>query len=85
MSEDIIDQTCEDRMGNELAPTDYENLEENIRKRLIVEIFHNFGCMANRVYYTKYETNAEVLDRDLKVWRTWEQSRNPKVKKSSKP
>jgi hypothetical protein len=77
MTGDISDQPYEGPVQSDLPPTDTANLDESIRKRLIVEIFHNMGCMANRVYYTKYDVNAEALDRDLQVWKEREKKATP--------
>ena len=65
---------------SDLPPTDYDNLDDSIRVRLIVEIFHNMGCMSNKVYFTKYDTNAEALDRDYSIWKSRESKKQRKGK-----
>jgi hypothetical protein len=77
------DHSDESHIENGLPPTDFEHMDDSIRKRLIVEIFHNMGCMNNKVYYTKYDSNAECLDRDLKVLKGIEKNGTPKAKKST--
>jgi len=79
----IDDDEGEEFTGGELPPTDYEHLEDSIRARLVVEIFHNFGCMSNKVYFTKYDTNAEALDRDYKIWKQREGAKSAKKTKKS--
>ena len=39
----IDDDEGENFTGSDLPPTDCEHLEDSIRARLIVEIFHNMG------------------------------------------
>ena len=57
----------------DLPPTDFKKLEESIRQKLMIEIFHNMGLLPNNVYYTKYAENAEALDRDYKIWKDLEE------------
>jgi hypothetical protein len=64
----------------DLPPTDFENLEDSIRQKLIVEILHNMGLIPNDVYFKKYGDNAESFERDYKIWLKKEQ----KPKKSKK-
>ncbi len=57
-------------MDNENLPeVDFEKLESSIRSRLIIEIFHNMKMIPDDIYYTKYEGNAEAVDRDYKIWK----------------
>ena len=52
----------------ELPPPDFGHLEESIRFRVMIEISHNMGLMSDHVYYTRYASNAEILDRDYAIW-----------------
>jgi len=61
--------------NTDLPPTDFEHLEESIRTRVMVEIFHNMGMISNKVYHAKYSENAEVLDRDFKIWQELKESK----------
>jgi hypothetical protein len=45
------------------------DLEEQLVFRLRIEILHNMGYIEDEVYYTKFLDNAEVLDRDYKIWK----------------
>ncbi len=38
--------------------TDFKELEESIRSRLMVEMFHNMHFMPDKIYFTKYVDNA---------------------------
>ena len=58
--------------NNDLSPSDFENLEDSIRQRLVIEILHNIGLIPDSVYFTKYADNAETLDRDYKIWQELE-------------
>jgi hypothetical protein len=82
-----IDEDNENDEGvpkSDLPPTDFEHLEDSIRAKLIVEIFHNMGCINNKVYYTKYDGNAEAFDRDYKIWKKLEKQKGPKKGKNVK-
>ena len=83
MSGKYIEDDEAQESGSGLPPTDREHLEDSIRARLIVEIFHNMGCMPNKVYYTKYDGNAEALDRDYKIWKQREGAKGAKKTKKS--
>jgi hypothetical protein len=57
---------------SDLPPTDFDHLEETIRQRVIIEVFHNMGLIPDKVYYIKYSVNAEALDRDFRIWKELE-------------
>ena len=52
----------------EMPPVDFNNLEDNIRIRILTEILYKAKILKKEVYYEKYPMNAEILDRDYKVW-----------------
>ena len=54
---------------SDLPPTDFNKLEESIRTKIVIEIFHNMGMIPDKVYFSKYSDNAESLDRDYKIWK----------------
>lgn len=53
----------------DIPSADFENLEQSIRGKLIIEIFHNMHLIPDNVYFTKYSGNSEALDRDYKIWK----------------
>jgi hypothetical protein len=52
-----------------LPPIDFDNLRKSIEFRLIVEICRNLFLIHDRVYYNSYKFNAEMLDRDFKIYK----------------
>jgi len=47
----------------------FKNMEEQLLNRLSIEILCNLGIIPDEVYYIKHIDNAEVLDRDYKIWK----------------
>ncbi len=54
---------------SDLPTTDFQNLEQSLRAKVMIEIFHNMHLIPDDIYYTKYSGNAETLDRDYKIWK----------------
>jgi hypothetical protein len=46
-----------------------KKLEDSIRIRTMIEVFHNMQLIPDHVYYSKYSDNAETLDRDYQIWK----------------
>lgn len=44
------------------------NFEDHLKYQIVVEILHNIGLISNKLYYDKYNSNAENLDRDFEIW-----------------
>ena len=54
--------------GGKLPPIDFDNLRKSVEFRLIVEIFRNLFLIPEKIYHNSYGSNAEILDRDFKIW-----------------
>jgi hypothetical protein len=54
---------------SDILATDFKNLEQSLRTKVIIEIFHNMHLIPDDIYFTKYSGNAEALDRDYKIWK----------------
>jgi hypothetical protein len=46
--------------------------------------FFNMGCINDKVYYAKYDSNAEAFDRDFKIWGKLEKQKCSKKVKSTR-
>ena len=55
--------------GEKLPPIDFDNLRKSVEFRLIVEIFRNLFLIPDKIYHKSYSSNAEILDRDFKIWK----------------
>jgi hypothetical protein len=55
-------------MSIKLPPTDFDNLRKSIEFRLIVEVFRSLFLIPDRIYNNSYASNAEILERDFKIW-----------------
>ncbi len=53
---------------SDLPPTKYTDLGEQLMFRLGIEILHNIGLIGDTEYFTKFIDNAEILDRDYRIW-----------------
>ena len=53
---------------SDLPPTKFLNLDEQLMYRLSIEILHNIGVISDTEYFSKFIDNAEILDRDYKIW-----------------
>ena len=49
--------------GLYMKGTDFKKLEESIRSRLRIEIFHIIHLMLDKIYFTKY------VERNYKIWK----------------
>ena len=58
---------------SDLPPVDFVNLRESIERRLIIEIFHNLFLITDEIYYKYYLDNAETLERDLEIWKNFQE------------
>ncbi len=52
----------------ELPLINFTNLENSIKFRYFIEILHNMGIISNKIYYFKYDNNAEALDHEISIW-----------------
>jgi hypothetical protein len=64
---------AEPNFESDLPPIDFMNLRESIECKLIIEIFHNLGAIPDRIYYTRYLDNAEIIERDMEVWKNFQE------------
>jgi len=53
----------------DIPSTDFENLEQSIRVKIAIEIFHNMHLIPDNVYFALYSGNSEALDRHYKIWK----------------
>ena len=63
----------EPNFETDLPPIDFLNLRKSIELRLIIEIFHNLRVIPDRIYYTSYLNNAEILERDTEIWKNFQE------------
>jgi hypothetical protein len=57
------------RGKEKLTPIDFDHLRKSVEFRLIVEIFRNLFLIPDQTYFTSYESNAEILERDMEIWK----------------
>lgn len=55
--------------SEELPAIDFDHLRKSIEFRLIVEIFHNLFLIPDKIYENSYALNAEILERDMEIWK----------------